>query len=197
MVQAQELYAPLLLFDRSTTPVQRARMRSAATTVARRAGACQTPYMRTLTGAAAGTDRHRLYLLYRHGVLLQSLQSEIAPVAPELRVAAEGWADMRLTNPAFERLARGLSMELRAALARPRFDACAFIRAIAANGYSLVWALHSRDGRSARGYWTEALAAGEKTARFWRYVATRPTAERHLWTPQELHDLAAVPGDVR
>jgi hypothetical protein len=195
--QAQELYAPLLLFDRATTPDQRARTRSAPIMVARRVDACQTPYQRQLVHAAAGTDRHRLYLLLAHGALLESRQSAIAPVGAALRVAASAWADMRLANPTFQRFARGLSMELSAALDRPRFDACAFVRAIAANGYSLAWAVHSSYGRGVRGYWADALAAGEETARFWRYVRTGPIKERHLWTPRQLRDLASVPGEIR
>jgi hypothetical protein len=195
--QAQVLYAPLLLFDRATTPSERDRMRSAPSTVARRVDACQKPYQRQLRHAAGGAAHNRLYLLYEHGTLLETHQSEIAPVAPELRVAARAWADMRLANPTLQRFARGLSTSLLAALNRPRFDACTFVRAIAANGYSLAWAVQSDDGRSAAGYWATVAAAGANTARFWRYVRRPRIRRRHLWTAAQLRDLASVPGEVR
>jgi hypothetical protein len=195
--QAKELSAPLLLFDRSTTPRERALTRAAPSAVTRHVNACQKPYQRQLLHPVAGGDRYKLYLLYVHGIVLETHQRQMAPVAPELRVAARAWADMRLGNATLQRFAHGLSTEILAALNRPRFHACAFVQAIAANGYSLAWARQSGYGRSAAGYWTELRDAGQKTAQFWRYVRSRGIRQRRLWTPAELRDLAGVPGEIR
>lgn len=192
--QARQLYAPAAAYERSTTSAQRARVNLAKAKDGRRIDACQAHYLRRL---GAG---NKLYSLYEHGTLMEQYQSAVAPVALQLTALAGSWARLQLTNRAMNALAHALAAELEASLTLPRFDACSFIRGIAAHHFSYAWARRSPAGRLAELYWTRLLTAGDRTGPFWKFVfASQPGKSApgaKLFTKHRLRVLANLPGEL-
>jgi hypothetical protein len=127
---------------------------------------------------------------------MESYQSSVAPVAPQLTVAADSWARMQLSNPQMQTFAHALAAELYASLRAPKFDACAFVNGIAQHHFSLAWAQNSKYGKIASHFWSELSAAGNRASGFWAYIQSPRIQSMHLLTKAQLADLANLPGEI-
>jgi hypothetical protein len=201
MAQANALYAPVEAFEDAMSRKQLAEMLARGRAYTSQVNRCQAPYQR-LFHAIYGTPGERLYMLYENGVLLGQHQSTLAPIATQLGALAQAWGAIKLTSPILRQFARGMALELRAALTRPQFDTCTFIREIAAHNYSYGWAKGSSFGRALRTYNEHITSAGTLTSAFWSYVygrfATRTPdgPGKNLFTIRQLHVLANLPGEI-
>jgi hypothetical protein len=199
--QARALYAPVAAYENSTTAAQRARVTSAGKKDGRRIDACQAPYLHRLR-LSTRPGAQKLYFLYFDGAGMEGNQSKIAPVAKQLTTLAAAWSRLRLSNRPMNDFAHGAAAEFRASLNTPRFDACAFIRAIAAHHYSYSWARQSPAGKTAKRYEMRLEKAGEQTNAFWTFVGATglPGASSapgaNLFTQPQLTILGNLPGEV-
>lgn len=170
--QAQQLYAPVVTFNRATTDAQRAQMRAAPKAAARRINSCQAPYAKQLfSGLTVGSSsRYKLYTLYENGALLEQNQAVEAVVAPQLTAAEKAWATMRLPNPTLQNYARAQAAELAASLFAPRSDTCQFLPQLAQHKFSYAWAIRSSFGTTATHFFAQVAAAGNAAGNGWRYI---------------------------
>lgn len=141
--QAREVYAPVATFSRSITGTQRKLMKGAAKQTGRHIDVCQRPYLKQLVGGRVGSTKGKIDTIYGHVTLLQTYESVESYAVPQLTVAMDSWANMKLANGKLEGLAHAQADELAASLSLPRVDACAFITELAQNKFSLAWAKHS------------------------------------------------------
>lgn len=196
--QARQLYAPVGLFLRSTTPAERAESNASVKADSHRVNACQAPYFKSLFQGLRGGSRYKLYRLYENYALIESYQSRITPVTAPLTVLAQSLARLRLSNPIMQSFAQALAAEFHATLDAPRFDSCAFLRGLAAHHFSLAWAQRSSYGKTATRVWAQLSAAGNRAGRFWAWVNVegQPGPGAQLFTHAQLQHLANLPGEV-
>jgi hypothetical protein len=196
--QARELYAAVRRYERSTTPTERARSRAAARHVGKVIDACQAPYLKKLTQGVYDNNRFKLYSLYEKGILLETYQADVKPVAAQLATLAASWARLSLRNRALNAFAHALAAEFHATLDAAPFDGCGFVTGIAAHHFSYAWAKRSSYGLQAKHWWTEISRAGDRVGPFWNYVnpATLGGLGLPLFTNKQLAVLANLPGEL-
>ena len=191
--QAQELYAPVAVFDRSTTKAQRAQMRAAPKMDARRINACQrTASFNKLLMAAirpGTTNAYKVYRIYENGLTLEDTQVAEAVVAPQLAVAERSWATMRLSNPIWRGVARALATEIAASLSAPKLNGCAFLHELARHKFSLAWTQRSAYATTATRFIHETNGPSYGVARGWQYVQ-----KKHLLTSAQWSGIVNFPG---
>jgi hypothetical protein len=198
--QAHALYAPVSAFERSLTRADRAAVKSANNEDSRRIDACQAPYLHRLK-LSNKPGAQKLQSLYFDGSGMEGTQSEIAPITKQLTTLARAWSRIRLSNRAMNDFAHGVAAEFDASLNMPRFDACAFIRAIAHHHYSYFWARQSAAGKLAKRWETRVIKASERAGRFWIFTgqtglpgsSSAPGAK--LFTRHQFIVLANLPGE--
>jgi hypothetical protein len=198
--QAHALYAPVSAFERSFTRADRTRVKSAENKDSRRIETCEVPYLHRLK-LSNKPGAIKLESLYFDGSGMEGSQSRIAPIASQLATLAGAWSRIRLSNRAMNDFAHGLAAEFDASLNMPRFDACAFIRAIARHHYSYSWARRSAAGKLAKHYETRLIRASERADRFWIFTgqtglpgsSSAPGAK--LFSRHQLIVLANLPGE--
>ena len=202
--QARGLYAAVRTYERSTTPSERARSRSAARRVGKVIDACQAPYQKQLfQGFVVGNNsRFKLYSLYENGTLLETYQADVNPVATQLATLAASWAALSLDNRAMNEFVHGLAAEFRATLDAAPFDSCGFVKAIAAHHFSYAWAEQSSYGVQAARWWKQ-ISRAAKASPFWSHFCLacsgRPPSSEpgaHLFTKKQLVVLSNLPGEL-
>jgi hypothetical protein len=197
-VQAQQLYAPVSHFLRSTTAADRAELNASAKADTHRVNACQAPYSKQLFQGLVGGPKYQLYNLYERGTLMESYQSRDAPVAAPLSVLAQSLDRLTLSNPIMQSFAQALATEFHATLDAPTFSSCAFLKGLAAHHFSLAWAKRSSYGRTATRFWNQINAAGNRASRFWAWVevAGKAGPGAKFFTKAQLQHLANLPGEL-
>jgi hypothetical protein len=189
--QARELYAPVVAFNHATTHAQRAHMKAAPKAFGHRVDRCQAPYAKHIFGGTVNSSEGKLQMLYDNGALIAQNQTVEAVVAPQLKIAAESWATMRLPNRNLQSYARAQAAEIDALLVAPALDPCVFLPKLARHKFSLAWAERSTYGRITTRYWHEVLAAAKPLGKGWQY-----TQKTHLFTSHQLAGLVNFPGII-
>jgi hypothetical protein len=189
--QAREVYAPVATFYRSITKTQRKLMKGAAKQTGHHLDACQRPYLKRLMGGRVGSTKGKIDTIYGHVTLLQTYESVESYAVPQLTVAMDSWAKMKLANGKLDGLAHAQADELAASLFLPRVDACAFITELAQNKFSLTWAKHSAWAKLSKTWLTKVERVSSPSARGSNYIY-----HQHLLSRNQQIALVNFPGMV-
>jgi hypothetical protein len=208
IAQANALYQPVKVFERSITAAQTARINLAKGRITRQINACDAPYGHQLFQVKVGTEKQKLYMLWSYISGLQDYEVDVAAYAPQLRAVVSSWMALSLKSQAMNKFAHATAAELNVTLNAPPVNTCAFVRAVAAHHFSYAWARTSTYGIEALNWHRQTLKDGNQAAAFWRYV-TPPTLWYHtsdiarpggpgwrLFTHQQSSQLANLPGEL-
>lgn len=208
IAQANALYQPVQVFERSITPAETARTNAAKARLTRHINACDAPYGHQLFQVKAGTERQKVYTLWSYVSGMQDYEIDVAAYAPQLRVLTAAWAALALKNPAMNKFAHAIAAELNATLNAPPVNTCAFVRALAAHHFSYRWARTSAYAIDASNWNRQTRKNGNQASEFWRYI-TPPTLWYHtsdiahpggpgwrLFTHKQSSQLANLPGEI-
>jgi hypothetical protein len=189
--QAQLLYAPVVAFNRSTTPAQRAQIHAASAALGSRINTCQRPYAKQLYGGLrVNTRRYQAIRFYQLGLTLETVQAAEAVAMPEIAAAQRSWATMQLGNPTVQTTARALAAEIEASLSAPKLNGCAFLHQLASHNFSLAWAQRTPYATTTNNFIRETDKPSAGVSLGYRYILL----QKKLLTSNQWGGIVNFPG---